>query len=253
MKKKITFILAAAWLAVLAVVCWRAGEDILGQMRGTKETHSSVTEAVQRNRNVVVLDPGHGGEDGGKTGINGAEEKVINLKIALYVRTLLEKEGLEVVMTRETDTRLGETQTEDLRERVKLVNDQNAFLTVSIHQNSYHEESVRGAQVFYYSDSAEGKKAADIMQQIMQEADPENTKQAKGNTTYFILKHTKAPVIIAECGFLSNYEEAEKLSKESWQKEMGDAIAKAIVLYREACGSEQGTMEKINVEEEGNR
>src|SRR5699024_5545690 len=102
---------------------------------------------------------GHGGKDPGKVAVNGVEEKDINLKIALFTKEYLEAEGVEVVMTRAEDERLADTQVGDLKQRVSLMNSQNPVLAVSIHQNSYHEESVRGAQVFYYADSEEGKAA----------------------------------------------------------------------------------------------
>lgn len=232
MKKKIRIGLAAVMFLALLVLCHCAGQNLLERMNGLAETYGGETGAVRRNLNMVVLDPGHGGEDGGKTGVNGAEEKDINLKIASAVKTLLEEEGLEVAMTRNADQRLGDTQTEDLKYRVDFINEKNAFLTVSIHQNSYHEQEVNGAQVFYYADSGEGKKAAEIMQAEMGKADSGNTKEAKANTTYYILKNTEAPVIIAECGFLSNYAEAERLAGEEYQQEMAEVITKAILTYR---------------------
>ena len=111
------------------------------------------------------------------------------------------------------------------------MNEQNAVLTVSIHQNSYHEESVSGAQVFYYTDSAEGKLAAQILQEALKALDSENTKEAKGNNTYYILKQTEVPVVIVECGFLSNYAEAEKLTDDSYQQELAEAISAGIDDY----------------------
>ena len=128
---------------------------------------------------LVLLDPGHGGIDAGKTGINGAKEKDINLNIALYIKKLLEKEKISVIMTRAEDCRLAETQVEDLKERVRIMNEEQPVLAVSIHQNSYHDESVRGAQVFYYSDSAKGKKAGEIMQNALNENLEGNGKEAK--------------------------------------------------------------------------
>ena len=134
-------------------------------------------------------------------------------------------------MTRTEDERLAETQVEDLKARVSLMNEEKPALVVSIHQNSYHEESVHGAQVFYYADSTESERAAGIIQEALKEIDPDNTKAAKPNRTYYILKKTEVPVVIAECGFLSNYEEAEKLADEEYRQKLAEAVAKGILEY----------------------
>ena len=147
------------------------------------------------------MDAGHGGPDGGKTGVNGKLEKELNLIIAEKVKKLLEEEGIAVIMTREEDGWLAETRIGDLKERVRIMNESKADLAVSIHQNSYHEESVFGAQVFYYTTSGEGKAAAEILQNELLEIDPENKKREKANNTYYILKKTEVPTVIVECGF----------------------------------------------------
>ena len=136
-------------------------------------------------------------------------------------------------MTRSDENRIGEDRVSDLKARVDIMNRENPVLAVSIHQNSYHEESVHGAQVFYYSESKEGARAASMLQEALREADPENTKEAKANDTYYILKKTEVPTVIAECGFLSNYEEAEKLITEDYQRKMAEAIVKGILQYIE--------------------
>ena len=134
-------------------------------------------------------------------------------------------------MTRTDDQRLAETQVKDLKERVRIMNEEKPVLAVSIHQNSYHEEGVHGAQVFYYGDSAEGKEAGEIMQKLLNENIPGNNKEAKANRSYYILKKTEVPVIIVECGFLSNYEEAQKLADENYQRTMADVIKEGILCY----------------------
>ena len=134
-------------------------------------------------------------------------------------------------MTRTRDERLAENQVEDLKARVALMNEAEPALVVSVHQTSYHEEGFTGAQVCYYTDSAESERAAGVRQGALKEIDPENTKTAKGNRTYYILKKTDVPVVIAECGFLSNYEEAERLADEEYQQELAEAITKGILQY----------------------
>ena len=182
-------------------------------------------------KQTVVLDSGHGGSDSGKVGINGAKEKEINLLIAKEIRRLLEKEKIEVIMVREKDEELGKSKVEDLKYRVSLMNEKKPSLAVSIHQNSYHEENVFGAQVFYYKTSTEGEKAAAVIQEALQEVNPENTKKIKANDTYYLLKKTEVPTVIVECGFLSNYAEAEKLVSEDYQKKVAEAVTKGILQY----------------------
>ena len=189
-----------------------------------------LTEA-RTGKQTVVLDSGHGGSDSGKVGINGAKEKAINLLIAKEIRRLLEKEKIEVIMVREKDEELGKSKVEDLKYRVSLMNEKKPSLAVSIHQNSYHEENVFGAQVFYYKTSTEGEKAAAVIQEALQEVNPENTKKIKANDTYYLLKKTEVPTVIVECGFLSNYAEAEKLVSEDYQKKVAEAVTKGILQY----------------------
>lgn len=193
-----------------------------------------LTEKVDTKKNTVAIDAGHGGDDPGKVGVNNALEKDINLEIAKRVKKLLEKKGVNVIMTREEDRSLGDgtkgsQKVQDMRERVKLINNNKPELTVSIHQNSFHEADVHGAQVFYFKHSTEGEKDANIMQEILRTVDKGNTKQPKADDTYYLLKKTETPIIIIECGFLSNPEEAEKLTTKEYQKEMAQAITDGII------------------------
>ena len=134
-------------------------------------------------------------------------------------------------MTRSGDERLGKSQVEDLKARVKIMNEEKPALAVSIHQNSYHEENVHGAQVFYYEDSEEGAEAADTVQAALNAIQESNPKEAKSNRSYYILKKTEVPVIIVECGFLSNREEAEKLTDETYQQTVAAAVKDGIINY----------------------
>ena len=183
---------------------------------------------------MIVIDSGHGGDDPGKIGINQAKEKDVNLKIAKKVKKRLKKEGWKVVMTREEDVMLGDAQKgnrkiHDMKARVELINKTMPAMAVSIHQNSYQEAEIHGAQVFYYSHSQDGKRMAETMQRALLMADEENTRQAKGNDTYYLLKRTEVPTIIVECGFLSNPQEAEKLTEDGYQKKLAQAITSGII------------------------
>lgn len=192
------------------------------------------SENVVAAGKVIVIDSGHGGDDPGKIGINQAKEKDVNLKIAKKVKKRLKKEGWKVVMTREEDVMLGDAEKgnrkiHDMKARVELINKTMPAMAVSIHQNSYQEAEIHGAQVFYYSHSQDGKRMAETMQRALLMADEENTRQAKGNDTYYLLKRTEVQTIIVECGFLSNPQEAEKLTEDGYQKKLAQAITSGII------------------------
>ena len=220
MRKKIELILVMLTLAGLVMV--------------SKKLEKYVnSDKVEKKEYTVVLDAGHGSSDSGKVGINGVLEKDINLSISKKTKKYREKKGVRVIMTRDKDESLaegenGNRKVQDMKARVKRINDTKPDLAVSIHQNSYHEESIHGAQVFYYEHSESGEKDARILQEALLAVDPDNTRQVKANTTYYLLKRTEVPILIVECGFLSNQEEAEKLASEDYQKEIAKAIANGI-------------------------
>ncbi len=199
------------------------------------------SDKVKADGNLIVVDCGHGENDPGKIGVNDVLEKDINLKIGKLLEKRLKKKGYKVVMTRTEDKILADEgsnnrKAEDMKARVALINKERPALAVSVHQNSYHEAGVKGAQVFYYSHSAEGEAAATIMQKALLNADPGNTRQAKSNESYYLLKRTEVPTIIVECGFLSNPEEAELLASEEYQKKIADAIAEGTEMYLNSSG-----------------
>ena len=185
----------------------------------------------------IVVDPGHGGNDPGKVGVTGALEKDINLQIAVKLSDYLKEKGMETVLTRETDISLAEegassTQVSDLKKRVEIIEEEAPEMTVSIHQNSYTDSSVSGAQVFYYGQSQEGKQLAEAIQEnLAGTLDPSNKREAKANESYYILKRTSVPTVIVECGFLSNPEEESLLQDEEYQDKLVEAIYKGIEAY----------------------
>lgn len=204
---------------------------------GAKLVQSSKAKATTL---CIVIDAGHGGIDPGKIGINNALEKDINLEIALKLEQKLEAAGIKIVMTRTDDTGLySESSTnkkvEDMQERCKLIAESEPVFTVSIHQNSYVTEDIKGAQVFYYGQSEVGKELAETLQEsLISLVDPDNHRQAKANESYYLLKKTTSPTVIVECGFLSNSEEAALLVTSDYQDTLVDAICQGIFTYLEA-------------------
>lgn len=204
---------------------------LVGMIIVSKKLSQLVTsENVQAKKVVVVIDAGHGGHDPGKVGVNDALEKDINLQIAEKVKKYLEKNEIEVVMTREDDV-MEDTKLEDMKKRVALINKTKPVITVSIHQNSYSDPNVKGAQVFYFTGSEVSKEAASLMQEELRKIDSENIRQIKGNNEFYMLKKTEVPTIIVECGFLSNPGEAEKLVSEEYQEQMAQAICSGIMTW----------------------
>lgn len=164
----------------------------------------SVMADAEGGRLKIVIDAGHGGDDPGKVGINGANEKDVNLRIAELLKVFLEANDIEVVMTRESDEGLYDPEAsnkkvQDMKRRIERIDEAAPVLTVSIHQNSYPEEYVHGAQVFYYTGSVQGQQLAEYIQkQLVDRADPENKRQAKANDSYYLLKKTDVPIVIVE-------------------------------------------------------
>lgn len=194
------------------------------------------SEEAEQKGNVIVLDPGHGGSDPGMIGIDGLEEKGINLSVSLL---LMEK--LEEKVIRCSDKRIGSgtlrcsaqnKKAQDMQRRIALIDETAPVLTVSIHQNSYHDPSVKGPQVFYYETSGEGKElAADLQESLNTTLEVERPREIKGNTSYYLLKRSKGVLVIAECGFLTNPDEADLLQTEEYQEKVADALTDGIVTY----------------------
>ncbi|MCD8119655.1 MAG: N-acetylmuramoyl-L-alanine amidase [Lachnospiraceae bacterium] len=186
---------------------------------------------------VIVIDPGHGGIDPGKVGVHDELEKDINLSIARKVVSLLEETGATVVCTRTDDGGLyaesdSNKKLADLKARCELIAETEPDIAVSIHQNSYTDASVSGAQVFYYEGSENGEKLASAIQNaLVAFADPENRRQVKSDNSYYILLHSVCPTVIVECGFLSNDAEATKLGTEEYQILVAEAIVRGIAMY----------------------
>ncbi len=211
---------------------------LVGAIALTKQSYIFVSQkAEDDNGKLVIIDAGHGGNDPGKVGVNQAVEKDINLQIALKLKAILEQEDIKVIMTREEDRGLydessSNKKSQDMKRRVEIINSERPDCVVSIHQNSYHEESIKGAQVFYYETSKESKRLAESLQaELIDNLDKENHRVAKSNTSYYMLKKTEVPTAIVECGFLSNWEEAELLVNEEYQEKAAWAINMGILKY----------------------
>ena len=220
-------------LCTVTFLSWQAGSLAAA---GVQFIHAE-NGSGEKKKYIVCVDPGHGGTDPGKVGINGQLEKNINLAIAKKLKTYLEASDVTVVLTRDKDMGLyssgdAHKKMADMRKRCQLIEEVKPDLVISIHQNSYHEEAIRGGQVFYYKTSVRGKQLAQILQErfdyVLGDA---NKRQAKANDNYYLLLHVKEPIIIAECGFLSNWEEAEKLETKEYQDRLAWTLHMGIMEY----------------------
>lgn len=220
-------------LCTVTFLSWQAGSLAAA---GVQLIHAE-NGSGEKKKYIVCVDPGHGGTDPGKVGINGQLEKDINLEIAKKLKTYLEASDVTVVLTRDKDMGLyssgdAHKKMADMRKRCQLIEEAKPDLVISIHQNSYHEEAIRGGQVFYYKTSVRGKKLAQILQErfdyVLGDA---NKRQAKANDNYYLLLHVKEPIVIAECGFLSNREEAEKLETKEYQDRLAWTLHMGIMEY----------------------
>lgn len=189
---------------------------------------------------VIVIDAGHGGEDGGASA-NGLLEKDINLSIALKLRDMLTVSGYKVVMTREDDVSVydstadttREKKVSDLKNRVKIINDSKNNILVSIHQNKFEQSQYFGTQMFY---SKNNPKSAVLAEELRKSVtgflQPDNKRELKqADSSIYILDKAEVPAVIVECGFLSNEDEAKKLADSDYQQKMAFSIYSGIMGY----------------------
>ncbi|MBE6915429.1 MAG: hypothetical protein E7471_02215 [Ruminococcaceae bacterium] len=198
------------------------------------------SERVDRDC-AVLLDPGHGGIDGGAVGKNGTVEKGINLAIAEKTAALLGLFGVSNALTRdgdyllssEFDTTIRSRKNADLKNRVKLANSMRRASFISVHLNSYQGESCHGAQVFYSPNQDDSKRLAKLLQsEMVSNLDKENHRVAKtAEHGHYLLQHIQCPAVLVECGFLSNYREEAMLSDDDYQTKIAGCIVNAYLKY----------------------
>jgi N-acetylmuramoyl-L-alanine amidase len=197
---------------------------------------TKTTWSLPLSGHIFVIDPGHGGVDGGAVSKSGIVEKEISLAISFYLRDLLQQAGALVLMTRETDTDLASEnakrrKTEDLKNRLHFINERDADAFISIHLNAIPSPRWRGAQTFYNPNKSENQQMALLIQDELIRTLENTTRLAKKNQDIFILRHAEPPGILVEVGFLSNPSEAELLNTVAYQKQMAIAIYQGMLRY----------------------
>jgi N-acetylmuramoyl-L-alanine amidase len=210
-------------------------------LAGTLKVYGSGMASVfftPTTKKIILLDAGHGGWDPGKIDARGRLEKDINLSIVKKLQKNLEIGGSFVFTTRITDTALSDGKRQDLDNRRELADTLRADMLVSVHQNSYPDPSVRGAQVFYYGTSEKSKRLAECIQSRMMSSLNQNKKRAaKANDNYYMLKRTSIPAVIVECGFMSNASDSAKLVDNDYQEKIAWAIYMGITDYFSGAGA----------------
>lgn len=204
------------------------------------EPSLAVSAERQIDEPVIIIDPGHGGEDGGASA-NGLLEKDINLSIALKLRDMLSSGGYQVVLTRDSDISVydssagttREKKVSDLQNRVEIINGSKNNILVSIHQNKFEQEQYYGTQIFYSTNDPRSEKLAqEIKSSVTGLLQPENKRELKpADGSIYILSKAEVPAVIVECGFLSNPEEAGRLSQDEYRKQMAFAVYCGIMSY----------------------
>ncbi len=234
--KKKLYGIGAFMMMLLGTLCLWKEEVIL--------TNASISY------DTIIIDAGHGKPDGGAVSSNGVEEESLNLAIALKLRNALESQGYQVIMTRETSENIAdeeqkislrEMKASDLENRVKIANENKADFMISIHMNQFPKSNSWGWQTFYSRNSIQGKKLAQLIQKkIGKYIARENKRTALPIDGIKIVDQTNLPVIIVECGFLSNPEDLQLLQTEEYQHQLVNGIIEAIDDYYEEL--ENGTI-----------
>lgn len=242
MKKTGAFCRLGAGLLAFSLLFFLAGELMRLPLPAAAPTAGGAEEVV------FVLDAGHGGEDGGAVGVDGAAEKVLNLAIVRMLGEMLEGAGQRVVYTR-TDDRLlytpeqdirGQRKMYDLRNRLQIAEGQRGAVLVSIHMNQFPAPQCSGLQVYYGTGAAESRLLAEKIQATVRaDLQPGNHRAVKAaGENIYLLHRATVPAVLVECGFLSNPVECQKLSRQDYQRRLSFSVFCAMMEYIEENGGD---------------
>lgn len=190
---------------------------------------------------TVIIDAGHGGDDGGAIGIDGTVEKDINLDIALKLEKILKFYGFNVIMTRTQDVMtcddgldsLRKRKISDIHNRFELMRKNPDAIFISVHQNKFEDSSQHGTQVFYSGNDERSKELAEAIQtSVTLTLQRKNDRVVKkSGSGIYLLYHAKIPAVLVECGFISNSDEVKKLKDESYRMKLAILIADGLLKY----------------------
>lgn len=230
--KKSIIAIITAFLIILSAMLY------LTFMANSSATEASTKPFMQK---TVIVDAGHGGDDGGAIGIDGTVEKDINLDIALKLEKLLKFYGFNVIMTRTEDVMtcddgldsLRKRKVSDIHNRFDLMQKNPDAVFISVHQNKFEDSSQHGTQVFYSGNNEKSKELAEAIQtSITSTLQPKNDRVVKkSGSGIYLLYHAKIPAVLVECGFISNSDEVKKLKDESYRMKLVIMIADGLLKY----------------------
>lgn len=223
---------------VLLFYCTVIGLFLFGTVLGN-HTVAAISEMIPMERmHRIVIDPGHGGEDGGAVSCTGKSESTFNLQIALRLNDLLHLIGYDTVMIRTTDVSVytaGQTiaqkKVSDLKQRVRIVERTYNPVLVSIHQNTFPEGKYHGAQVFYSGSAGSDALANQMQDLLVSSLNPGSSRKAKQGSGIYLLDKITVPGVLVECGFLSNYQEEALLGTADYQKKLCCVISACLAQF----------------------
>ena len=198
---------------------------------------------------TVIIDPGHGGMDGGALGAGGTLEKDINLAISLQLRDFLTVAGYRVVMTRDSDISIYDEGTEgvraqkrsDMHNRLKIMESVPGAVVVSIHQNQFEKPQYSGAQMFYGKKDEQSKMLAENLQAAFRRLQPDNKREVKpAGKELYLLWECENPIVLVECGFISNPEECENLCTPDYQRQAAFTVLAGLLEASNGAGQAGG-------------
>jgi len=211
--------------------------------------HMGINEA---KRKTIIVDAGHGGEDGGASGLNNTLEKEINLAIALKLKEILIKDQYKVIMTREGDYAIGDTSLDtisarkksDMRERLRIINESGNCIYIAIHQNSFPHENNSGTEIYYSPNQEESLILAQtVMQSIANDFGSNVTRECRAaDKNIFLLHNSQVPSILLECGFLTNQQDSLKLLDEEYQMQFVKSVHSGLNRYIELINTNESNI-----------
>lgn len=221
---------------------------VSGAVRSAEKSESTMANATEKQ--VILLDAGHGGVDSGGIGINGVYEKDINLSIVKNLGSLLTLSGYEVVYTRTEDISIYDNGVEgirnqkisDMENRLEIVERYPGSVFLSVHQNQYTDKAYFGGQMFYTTNNSSNFRLATIMQNKFAELQQGNDREVKLiDNNLYLFKDTEQPALLIECGFLSNENDAANLSNPEYQKKVAFTIYSGLTEYLREVENKEST------------
>ena len=236
-KRNIMLFMLPAYTIVL-------GLCLLIGIAGSKAITAISDSTVFADRHTLIIDAGHGGEDGGATSCTGILESEYNLNIALRLDALMNLLGVQTKMVRTTDisvytsgNTISQKKISDLKERVRLVNSTDKALLVSIHQNYFSQSQYSGAQVFYSENAISKEFARNTQSLLINSLNPGSNRAAKKASGIYLMQKVTCPAILVECGFISNPNETSLLGSSDYQKKLCCVLASAVITQLDSMQS----------------